>query len=50
MAVDLNGIAHIQLTVNDPARCVPFWKKLCQFFGMHALMDGVEAALRRFDR
>jgi catechol 2,3-dioxygenase-like lactoylglutathione lyase family enzyme len=40
MAVDLNGIAHIQLTVNDPARCVPFWKKLCRFFGMQLLIDG----------
>ena len=40
MAIDLNGIAHIQLTVTDPARCVPFWKKLCGFFGMQTLIDG----------
>ena len=31
MSVLLNGIAHIQLTVNDPARRVPFWEKLCHF-------------------
>ena len=29
MTVSLNGIAHIQLTVNDPARCLPFWEALC---------------------
>ena len=38
MAVDLNGIAHIQITVNDPARCVPFWERLCHFFGMQTLI------------
>ena len=38
MGVELNGIAHIQLTVNDPARCVPFWEKLCGFFGMQTLI------------
>lgn len=38
MSVDLNGIAHIQLTVNDPARCIPFWERLCHFFGMQTLI------------
>jgi catechol 2,3-dioxygenase-like lactoylglutathione lyase family enzyme len=38
MSVDLNGIAHIQLTVNDPDRCVPFWEKLCHFLGMNTLI------------
>ena len=38
MPVELNGIAHIQLTVNDPARCVPFWERLCHFFGMQTLI------------
>ena len=38
MGVELNGIAHIQLTVNDPARCVPFWEKLCRFLGMQTLI------------
>jgi catechol 2,3-dioxygenase-like lactoylglutathione lyase family enzyme len=39
MSVSLNGIAHIQLTVNDPARCLPFWEKLCHFFGMQTLIQ-----------
>jgi catechol 2,3-dioxygenase-like lactoylglutathione lyase family enzyme len=38
MSVELNGIAHIQLTVNDAARCVPFWEKLCHFFEMKTLI------------
>lgn len=42
MPVDLNGIAHIQLTVNDPARCVPFWERLCHFFGMRTLIRADE--------
>ena len=40
MSVELNGIAHIQLTVNDPARCVPFWEMLCNFFEMKTLIKG----------
>jgi len=39
MSVSLNGIAHIQLTVNDPARCLPFWEKLCHFFDMQTLIQ-----------
>lgn len=38
MAVEVNGIAHIQLTVNDPQRCVPFWEKLCGFLEMQVLL------------
>jgi catechol 2,3-dioxygenase-like lactoylglutathione lyase family enzyme len=38
--MELNGIAHIQLTVADPARCLPFWEKLCHFFEMKTLMKG----------
>ena len=38
MAIDVNGIAHVQLTVNDPARCVPFWERLCHFLGMTTLV------------
>ena len=38
MSVSLNGIAHIQLTVNDPARSLPFWEKLCHFFEMQTLI------------
>lgn len=40
MSLELNGIAHIQLTVNDPDRCVPFWEKLCHFFEMKTLIRG----------
>jgi catechol 2,3-dioxygenase-like lactoylglutathione lyase family enzyme len=40
MSVELNGIAHIQLTVNDPARCLPFWERLCQFLSMQTLIKG----------
>jgi len=40
MGVDINGIAHVQLTVNDPARSLPFWKALCLFMGMRTLIEG----------
>jgi catechol 2,3-dioxygenase-like lactoylglutathione lyase family enzyme len=40
MSVELNGIAHIQLTVNDPERGLPFWEKLCHFFEMKTLIRG----------
>jgi catechol 2,3-dioxygenase-like lactoylglutathione lyase family enzyme len=40
MGVEMNGIAHIQLTVNDPERCLPFWEKLCHFLEMKTLITG----------
>ena len=40
MSVAVNGIAHIQLTVRDPERCVPFWEKLCHFLEMKTLIRG----------
>jgi catechol 2,3-dioxygenase-like lactoylglutathione lyase family enzyme len=40
MSVELNGIAHIQLTVNDPDRCIPFWERLCHFLEMKTLIKG----------
>ena len=40
MGVEMNGIAHIQLTVNDPARCVPWWERLCHFLEMKTLIRG----------
>ena len=40
MTVRMNGIAHIQLTVNDPERCLPFWEKLCHFLEMKTLIKG----------
>ncbi len=38
MAVEVNGIAHIQLTVSNPAACVPFWEGLCHFLSMETLI------------
>jgi catechol 2,3-dioxygenase-like lactoylglutathione lyase family enzyme len=38
MSVSLNGIAHVQLTVNDVERCLPFWENLCHFFEMQTLI------------
>ena len=38
MGVELNGIAHIQLTVNNPGTCLPFWEKFCAFLGMQTLI------------
>jgi catechol 2,3-dioxygenase-like lactoylglutathione lyase family enzyme len=40
MSVEVNGIAHIQLTVNDPGRCIPFWERLCHFLEMKTLIKG----------
>jgi len=40
MSVEMNGIAHIQLAVNDPDRCIPFWEKLCHFLSMKTLIKG----------
>jgi catechol 2,3-dioxygenase-like lactoylglutathione lyase family enzyme len=40
MTVSVNGIAHIQLTVRDPERCVPFWERLCHFLEMKPLIKG----------
>ena len=38
MTVEVNGIAHIQLTVRDPGRCIPFWEALCHFLQMKTLI------------
>lgn len=40
MSVEVNGIAHIQLTVADPEACLPFWEKLCHFLEMQTLIKG----------
>jgi len=42
MSIAVNGIAHIQLTVNDPDRCLPWWEKLCHFLEMKTLIKGEE--------
>ena len=38
MTVEVNGIAHIQMTVNDIEQCLPFWEKLCHFLEMKTLI------------
>jgi catechol 2,3-dioxygenase-like lactoylglutathione lyase family enzyme len=38
MSIEVNGIAHIQLTVNDGERCLPFWEALCHFLEMTTLI------------
>ena len=40
--VELNGIAHIQLTVNDTRRCLVFWERLCHFLAMQTLIRNDE--------
>jgi len=40
VSIEVNGIAHIQLTVNDPDRCIPFWEKFCHFLEMKTLIKG----------
>ncbi len=37
--MEINGIAHIQLTVNDFAACRSFYEKLLGFFEMKPVMD-----------
>jgi catechol 2,3-dioxygenase-like lactoylglutathione lyase family enzyme len=39
MSVELNGVAHVQLTVIDP-KGIPFWEKLCHFLEMKTLIKG----------
>jgi catechol 2,3-dioxygenase-like lactoylglutathione lyase family enzyme len=38
MSVEVNGIAHIQMTVNNIEACQPFWEKLCHFLEMKTLI------------
>ncbi|MEM7099071.1 MAG: VOC family protein [Pseudomonadota bacterium] len=38
MTVEVNGIAHIQLTVSKPDECIPFWEKLLHFLEMKTLI------------
>ena len=42
MSIEINGIAHIQFTINDPERGLPFWESLCHFMGMHTLIRNDE--------
>lgn len=36
--MQLNGIAHVYLTVNNFERCLPFYEKLLAFFDMQCLV------------
>lgn len=38
MSIEINGIAHIQMTLREPATGLPFWEKLCHFLGMKTLI------------
>jgi hypothetical protein len=40
MSIEVNGIAHIQLTVSNPDTCLPFWEQLCHFLEMRTLVKG----------
>ena len=42
MSVEVNGIAHIQLTVIDIEKCLPFWERFCHFLEMKTLMKSDE--------
>jgi len=42
MSVEVNGIAHIQLTVRDPKACLPFWERFCHFLEMKTLIRNEE--------
>ena len=39
MSVEVNGIAHIQLTVNKP-ESLEFWEQICHFLEMKTLIRG----------
>jgi catechol 2,3-dioxygenase-like lactoylglutathione lyase family enzyme len=39
MAMEINGIAHIQLTVSDFESCKPFYEKLLPFLGLRPVMQ-----------
>jgi catechol 2,3-dioxygenase-like lactoylglutathione lyase family enzyme len=36
--MEINGIAHVQLTVNDLQRCMPFYERVLGFMGMRAVV------------
>ena len=38
MTVAVNGIAHIQMTIADARRGLPFWERLCHFLAMQTLI------------
>ena len=44
--MELNGIAHIQLTVSNFAACAAFYEKLLHFFEIEGTADIIRAWLR----
>ena len=38
MSIEINGVAHIQLTVNN-SLSIDFWRTLCEFMSMSKLID-----------
>jgi catechol 2,3-dioxygenase-like lactoylglutathione lyase family enzyme len=40
--MEINGIAHIQLTVNDLQRALPFYEEVLAFMGMQAVVRNPE--------
>jgi catechol 2,3-dioxygenase-like lactoylglutathione lyase family enzyme len=40
--LEINGVAHVQLTVNDFAACSRFYKRLLPFLGMKLVFDADE--------
>jgi len=38
MSIEVNGIAHIQMTVNNIEACMSFWERLCHFLEMKTLV------------
>ena len=38
--IDINGLAHVILTVSNFERCKPFYKQLLPNFGMKMVFDG----------
>jgi catechol 2,3-dioxygenase-like lactoylglutathione lyase family enzyme len=39
MGVEINGVAHVMLTVSDFEKCVPFYRGLLEFLGLRAVID-----------
>lgn len=38
MSIEINGVAHIQMTLREPEAGLPFWERLCHFLGMKTLI------------
>jgi catechol 2,3-dioxygenase-like lactoylglutathione lyase family enzyme len=40
--MEINGVAHVQLTVNDLQRAMPFYEEVLAFMGMKAVVKNPE--------